>query len=313
VVTRDRERRAEEERKVKEKEIEDQKRARQLKAEEERLAAQQRAEEARTNRERKAEEERLQRERKVEEERAVREKHLADLKQTRERIDAELRAQIAEFCVKAVDGRYPFVRASQKDVTPEDFARLFAPGGLLDTFFQKNLAAHVDTTQRPWRFRDPVMGSSPALADFQRAQAIRDVFFRSGGNTPSIQLEFRPVGMDASITQFVLDVDGKPVRYAHGPPRPERVQFPGPGGRSQVRVTVSPPAASGSSSMRFEGPWALFRMFDAVTVKETAQSERFLTTFDVGGRRAEFDVFASSVKNPFRLPELTQFRCPTAL
>jgi len=26
-----------------------------------------------------------------------------------------------------------------------------------------------------------------------------------------------------------------------------------------------------------------------------------------------FEVFASSVRNPFSLPELSQFRCPTAL
>ena len=238
---------------------------------------------------------------------------MADTRLTRERVDADLRAQIADFCAKAVNGRYPFVRTSTQDVTPEDFSRLFAPGGLLDAFFQKQLAPLVDTSQKPWRFRDPVMGSSTALAEFQRAQAIRDVFFRGGGTTPSIQLDFKPMEMDASIQQFVLDVDGKPVRYAHGPQVPVRVQFPGPGGRSQVRVSVAPPAASGSSGLKFEGPWALFRMFDGVKIEETGQSERFVTTINVEGRRAVFEVFASSVRNPFRLPELGQFRCPTAL
>ena len=41
------------------------------------------------------------------------------------------------------------------------------------------------------------MGQSAALAEFQRAQVIRDVFFRGGGTTPSIQLEFKPLEMDA--------------------------------------------------------------------------------------------------------------------
>ncbi|HVQ78068.1 MAG TPA: type VI secretion system membrane subunit TssM [Candidatus Binatia bacterium] len=324
VVEKTRERQAEEARQLRQKELDEARVARERQAEDARLLREKQAEESRMAREKQVEESRMAREKQAEEARIAREKSAddarvaqekqkADIRLTRERIDAELRAQITDFCVKAIDGRYPFVRASQKDVTPEDFSRLFAPGGLLDTFFQKNLAPHVDTSQKPWRFRDPIMGSAASLADFQRAQAIREVFFRGGGNAPSIQLEFKPVTMDASITQFVLDVDGKPVRYAHGPQRPERVQFPGPGGRSQVRVSVAPPAASGSSSMRFDGPWALFRMFDAVNVKETGQSERFVTTFDVGGRRAEFDVFASSVRNPFRLPELTQFRCPTAL
>ena len=232
---------------------------------------------------------------------------------TRELIDAELRAQVADFCVKATGGRYPFVRTSAQDVTPEDFARLFAQSGLLESFFQKYLAQHVDTGQKPWRFKDPAMGQSTALAEFQRAQVIRDVFFRGGGSAPSIQLEFKPLEMDASIQQFILDVDGKLVKYSHGPQISVPVQFPGPGGRSLVRASISPAPASGSSGLKFEGPWALFRMFDGVQIAETRQAERFVATINVAGRRTVFEIFASSVRNPFRLPELSQFRCPTAL
>ena len=231
----------------------------------------------------------------------------------RERIDAELRTQVADFCVKAAAGRYPFVRSSNLDITPEDFARLFAQGGVLEGFFQKYLAQHVDTGQKPWRFKDPAMGQSAALAEFQRAQVIREVYFRGGGGTPSIQLEFKAIEMDASIQQFMLDVDGKLVKYAHGPQSPVSVQFPGPGGRSLVRATITPAPASGSNGITFSGPWALFRMFDGVQIVETRQSERFVATFNIEGRRTVFEIFASSVRNPFRLPELAQFRCPTAL
>jgi type VI secretion system protein ImpL len=247
------------------------------------------------------------------EKRDVQKKQQDDARQKRDQADAELRTQVADFCVKAINGRYPFVRTSTQDVTPEDFARLFAPGGMLDAFFQKHLAAHVDTSQKPWRFKEASpMGQGASLAEFQRAQVIREVFFRGGGSTPSIQLELKPREMDAAIHQFVLDVDGKLVKYAHGPQAPVRVQFPGPAGRSQVRVSISPASASGGGKL-FDGPWALFRMFDGVQIEETSQFERFLATFSVAGRRAVFEVSASSVRNPFRLPELSQFRCPTQL
>jgi type VI secretion system protein ImpL len=231
----------------------------------------------------------------------------------RTKVDGELRGQIVEFCLKATADRYPFTRTSNQDVTPEDFARLFAPGALLDGFFQKQLAQYVDVSRKPWRFKEPAMGESALLAEFQRAEVIRDVFFRGGGSLPAIQLELKPVEMDESIQQFLLDVDGKLVRYAHGPQVPVRVQFPGPGGRSQVRVSIAPPPPSGSSGIKFEGPWALFRMFDGVQIRETGQSERFLATINVEGRRTVFEVVASSVRNPFRLPELSEFRCPAAL
>jgi type VI secretion system protein ImpL len=245
--------------------------------------------------------------------REARKQQMEDLRQKREQAEAELRTQVADFCVKATSGRYPFVKTSDKDVTPQDFTKLFAPGGMLEGFFQKHLAAQVDTSQRPWRFKDSTWGPGPSLPEFQRAQVIREVFFGGGPGAPSIQFEFKPVEMDASILQIVLDVDGKLVRYAHGPPVPVKVQFPGPADRRQVRVSISPPPSSGSTGLRFDGPWALFRMFDTVQLQETRQAERFVATIAVEGRRAVFEVSASSVRNPFRLTELSQFRCPTQL
>ena len=39
----------------------------------------------------------------------------------------------------------------------------------------------------------------------------------------------------------------------------------------------------------------------------------FRATFDIDGRKAVFEVTASSVRNPFRLRELHDFQCPMGL
>ena len=39
------------------------------------------------------------------------------------------------LCQKAVAGRYPFTAGSTNDIPLDDFAKLFAPGGLLDAYF----------------------------------------------------------------------------------------------------------------------------------------------------------------------------------
>lgn len=232
----------------------------------------------------------------------------------RAHLSGELNNSIGVFCRQAIAGRYPFARGSNRDVTPEDFARLFAPGGLMDQFFQTKLSPYVDISTRPWSFRrigEASMGSgSAALPQFQRAQVLRDVFFR-GGNLPNLRLEFKPLEMDASITQFILDVDGQLVKYSHGPTLPSSVQWPGPRGSNQVRLQVLP--TSGVSGQVFEGPWALFRMFERVRMDAAGQPERFHVTFDVDGRKARFEIRTASVQNPFRLPELQQFQCPGAL
>jgi type VI secretion system protein ImpL len=227
---------------------------------------------------------------------------------TRDAISSE----VGDFCRKAIAGRYPLVRSSTRDATQDDFATLFASGGKMDQFFRTNLAPLVDTSTRPWSFKpmnDVPLGSSSALIQFQRADTIREVFFRGGG-TPALKLDFKPVEMDAAITQFILDVDGQLVKYAHGPQVPQSVQWPGPRGSTQVRVQIQPPGPSGLSGITTEGPWALFRMFDKVQLVQTSAPERFRAIFTVDGRKAEFEVTASSVQNPFRLRELEQFQCP---
>ncbi|MDQ2926791.1 MAG: type VI secretion system membrane subunit TssM [Pseudomonadota bacterium] len=235
----------------------------------------------------------------------------------RQNLSNEVRSQVGEFCQQAIAGRYPVDRNSARDATPADFAMLFGPGGKIDQLVQTRLAPYIDTTKRPWKFR-PVEGAplgtdSGTLVQFQRAQAIRETFF-PGVNVPTFRLQIKPVDMDASLKQFILDVDGQIVRYDHGPQIPTPVVWPGPRGTMQVRVEVNPPGSGTTFGSVFEGPWALLRLFDRVTIDPIANSqERFRATFDVDGRKAIFDITASSVRNPFRLPELHEFQCPMGL
>jgi len=233
----------------------------------------------------------------------------------RETLGRLVRSQVGEFCQQAAAGRYPLDKASTRDATQDDFALLFGPGGKFEQTFPK-LTNYVDTTRRPWRFRViegiPLGQDVGTLPEFQRAQAIRETFFPAG-NTPSLRLQFKPIEMDPGIKQFILDVDGQIVRYDHGPQIPSAIQWPGPRGTTQVRVQVSPPGAGGTFGSVYEGPWALFRLFDRVQIEPTSAPERMRATFDVDGRKAVFEITTSSVHNPFRLRELNDFSCPMGL
>jgi type VI secretion system protein ImpL len=64
----------------------------------------------------------------------------------------------------------------------------------------------------------------------------------------------------------------------------------------------------------FEGPWALFRLFDRYEVQASPQTpERFVVLVNVDGKVSKLEVVANSVFNPLRLREVQQFRCPGAL
>jgi type VI secretion system protein ImpL len=234
----------------------------------------------------------------------------------RSHVNAVWSSQVLPFCKRALGNRYPFSRGSSQDATLDDFARLFAPGGMLDAFFQKYLSPFVDTTQKTWQWRvagDSGLSSSPeVLRQFQRAAEIKEAFFGAGA-TPTARFQLRPISMDASIERFSLDLDGQPVTYSHGPARAMALVWPGPGGGGQVTLEMAPPEAYGSSATTLYGPWAWFRLLDQSSVRPGGQPTEFRVTFTIGGRSAEYSMTAGSVINPFQLPALRSFSCPEKL
>jgi type VI secretion system protein ImpL len=230
----------------------------------------------------------------------------------RERLNALWSAGPAQFCRQAVAGRYPVVRTSSLDVTADDFGRLFGPGGLIDDFFQKNLAQYVDMGGARWSWRATANDGSlcipqGTLDEFQRAARIRDAFFANGGRQASMRFDLKPVTLDPGIAKLVLDIDGQVLSAVPSALAPASFQLPSGKGGGQVKLEVSP--ASARSSLQTEGPWAWFRMLDKGAVEATAQGERYKVSFDIDGRKAGLELTASSVVNPFRRTVLEQFRC----
>ncbi|MBL1265363.1 type VI secretion system membrane subunit TssM [Candidatus Methylomicrobium oryzae] len=221
------------------------------------------------------------------------------------------KSQVLPFCQKAIQGLYPIARGS-REITYEDFTFFFGPNGLVDTFFTKYLAPSVEKTGRDWVWNtrgESGSGLSAAtLKQFQLADTIKNIFFRMGKQTPAVSFKLKPISMSPSITQFVLDVDGQVLTYAHGPVRPVSMKWPGPNDSGQVRVQLLPPLP-GDSGLSKEGPWALFRVFDEAEITKTSNPTTFIVTFNIQGREAKFELTASSAINPFQLSELQTFRC----
>jgi type VI secretion system protein ImpL len=213
---------------------------------------------------------------------------------------------VVPFCSKMVGNRYPIFADGSADVTLDDFSRLFAPGGVLDSFFKANLMQYVDTSRIPWRAQGGLAISQGGLEQFRIAGLIRDSMFALG-NSPSARFEIVPLALDKAATQVLLEVDGQSVTYSHGPQVPVQMQWPGSGVK-QARIAFQPQTPN--SSITKDGPWALFRLFDQGTITPGGGPDRFTITFNVGGHTAAFEIRAGSVLNPFSLKELHKFRCP---
>jgi len=235
----------------------------------------------------------------------------------REQFAGAWNGQVADACRDVVGGRYPFARGASAEVPLADFARLFGPGGLLERFYRENMAGMVDTSGKPWKWREggpSELGLPAGMPEqFRRAEAIRTAFFGLGGTTPRVTFSLTPVSLDPSAEQVTLSVDGTELSYAHGPVRSLDLSWPGTGGVRQARLSFRPPASNGQGSVTLNGPWAWFRLLDAAKVESAGAADKLKVTFSIGERQAVWSLRAHSVENPFALPELRSFSCPPRL
>ena len=245
-------------------------------------------------------------------------------------IQVALRDQVTPFCQQTIANHYPFVRGSSSDVPLADFARLFGPGGVMDTFFKQYLDAHADRSKPQWAWRQNTelarTLSLDTLHSFQRAAEIRDAFFQTGGNVPVVQLAVKPASPEGNVS---LEIGGTvigsppttnsssfmlPGQTPAGPAmRPAStssvlVQWPG----ASLRAAISAAGPSGQPSiLERTGPWSLFRLLEAGAV--SVHGEVATATFAVGGSTVRFDFVSGSSRNPLNLAALRSFKCPSGI
>jgi len=238
------------------------------------------------------------------------------LSKARSHINAVWRLDVLPEYERSLRNRYPLFKRSSLDATLADFGSFFGEDGVMDKFFVNYLSPFVDTRRREWRMR-PLEGqglplSSGGLQAFQRAGLIRDMYFTRGGQQPLVPFSLRPIKLNRDVSRFSLMVDGQLLNYRHGPTRWEKLQWPGPGGENVARISFESRSGSMKSDST-DGQWSLFRLLDRANMRATSNADRLRLTFSVGKNKAQYELRAASVTNPFRLKALSKFRAPENL
>ncbi|OBQ87796.1 type VI secretion protein [Mesorhizobium sp. WSM3873] len=217
-------------------------------------------------------------------------------------------------CEEAVNGHYPFAGDGSEEISLADFAKLFAPGGLMDRFFAQNLAPLIDMTGQDWTWKQEARSSrdlaKSTLKAFQAAAEIRSVFFPSGGSAPSVSITFTPSSLNSEVDSAVLNVDGQTVQSTQAGNAPSTVKWPGGGASGSASLSLTPEMPGRESALKFEGPWALKRLLDKASVSSNGAGAE--ARFVIGGRDVAYKMESGSGPNPFLLPALSGFSCPKA-
>ena len=236
------------------------------------------------------------------------------LRNLRTQLNQRYRSAVLPVCEELTAGRYPFEAGSGRDIAPSDFSRLFGPGGVMEAFFQENLAPLVDTSGQRWNWRSgeaAQLGIPRSVLDqFQRARLIRELFFRGNGEGPRTTFELTPRYLDARARQFRFAMGDQSLTYRHGPPLAERFAWPGDGGTT---TSVAFEDRGGQRPNReYAGGWAWLRAIedaDPAAESDTA----YLANFDVDGYSARVLVQFDSARNPLRNADWRRFRCAGGL
>ena len=228
---------------------------------------------------------------------------------TRE-IEDRYREEVLRACQEVVPGRYPFSPASARDVPLSDFRRLFGYGGVYDRFFRQNLAQLVDTSSRPWSWRPgAVRASLEMLETFEKAQEVRELFFKPDAGRVSVDFDLILGGTDSDVRRFVLEIDGMYYDYTRGGSPTRRVEATWPGsatGTAQSGVTFEDRGGPKRAQF-FQSQWGWFRLLDHY--QTSRDDTRVVLSIKDAGHQGTIEVDAASVRNPIVNREWQRFTC----
>ncbi|MEJ0095444.1 MAG: type VI secretion system membrane subunit TssM [Methylocella sp.] len=214
----------------------------------------------------------------------------------------KLRNSVTMACRERISSRFPFNRSAARDVSLEDFARMFGPKGLIDQFVSENI---LPASGAEWKWRDGSQLAKKlaptALADFQLAAEIREAFFGADSAVPGFSYAVTPPALRASR----LEIDATVI---NGGAKAITVQWPGP---AAIHRTALRLRSSKAPAIERQGVWSIYRMLDAGRVN----GDGTLATFSIGGRDLQYRFNASATSpsatlKPLDLIQLRKFHCP---
>jgi type VI secretion system protein ImpL len=243
-------------------------------------------------------------------------------------VASEWRTRVYGPYVQSLSGRYPLRANAQDEAALLDFIEFFKPGGTIDVFHQEYIKPFINT-RRGWSNRgidNYSLGlSHKTIKQVRTALSIKNIFFRTNPEVPSLTFKLKPHFMRKNDARFTLEVGSTRLSYSHGPKFWKTLNWSAADDQNRVRI-IFEDLNNQQHSKTFEGPWAWFRLLDQSELSKTTSSNVYLVSYVISdARRGQselspmrtlnehkitYQIKTKSIHNPLQNNLLSSFRCP---
>ena len=188
-----------------------------------------------------------------------------------------------------IRNRYPFNLAAKRDASYDDAVAFLKPHtGVLWGFYDGYLKGFHNQVDHQF-IPQPSLGGSPKPAKpytpfnanmyncLERADEITDALFPGrGGEIPKVVFSVNLKTVSPIVSEVVFEVDGQKKLYRNEKEFWKTFEWPGPEGPPGATLTVR--GAGGlNEELRREGPWGIYRLFEAGTTTANKDDDKMFT------------------------------------
>lgn len=233
-------------------------------------------------------------------------------------VNAQWKSQVYSAYKQGLAGRYPLSKSAKNELAIYDFSEFFKPKGIVDSFYVEYIQPFI-RTNKGWSNKivdNRSLGlSRKTILQVRKAQKIKNIFFRSNPNVPTMRFQLKPFRMGKKNARFTLELGKKRIVYKHGPKFWKTVTWSGDDEDMRTRL-IFEDLNDKLHIKVFDGSWAWFRLQDQSKLTKTRQSNTFFVNYSVSqsddteddgdnytvansNHNITFQIKAKSVNNPF--------------
>ena len=222
------------------------------------------------------------------------------IQKTEAHIYSKWQSKVMPFYEKNIYKKYPVDIQAEQDITLDNFNRFFAYQGILNKFFETNIAPFIETNSTRWqrivKNNHTVSLTDSMIEQFERAYIIRKMFFNQKG--PDFSFSLQPVKFSADLSSIVIDISGQQIYDYQGSHK--QTNFKWPASNQNDYVTMLLENYKGHvDTVKFMGPWALLKLSQAYHLKPVKSTNQYHLHLDTQHGKGDYLLVANSKINPF--------------